>query len=85
MQMTRYRIYTEDIGDVKGMVARYLRGATIIKARGLWGDTLEDSVVIECLSNAGVGAIKQLVTAIKIENNQQAVIYTTDQVEMEVV
>ena len=84
--MIRYRIYTEDMGDVKGILSGIFNDATVIKARGMWHGSWENSIVIEGIAtDTEIILVRDACKRIKLENNQDAVIFTEEPIVMEVV
>ena len=75
----RYRLYTEGVGDIVGLVSRYFAGATIIPALGVWGGEVESSAVIEILgTDADLQRVVDLAGDIRVTNKQYAVYVTRD-------
>ena len=79
MTNTLYTLYTEDIGDVAAIVARYFEGATLYSAIGLWQGTRELAMVVEILTDDSAETLQRIVNLagdIKVINHQTSVIVT---------
>ena len=84
--MIRYRLYTEDINrdtEIIPILDSHFEGYTIIPAFGVWQGIAEKSVVIEYITDNSYSDLKvrQVCERIKERNNQQAVLYTREEIE----
>jgi len=86
--MKVYRLYTErkNLKWVCGMVSEYFGGFTVYKALGYWQGKPEKSVVVEIITSEVAAAykIKQIVLKIKGYNDQDAVLVTETEINVEV-
>lgn len=86
MHATCYRIYTEDKPNLAALTGVYFSGFTIYSAAGIWKGASEPAAVIEILSEDDGPEdgphVLDLARRIKRENNQQAVIVTSEPVTM---
>lgn len=72
-----YRLYTEDVGDVAAIVARYFPAATLFQGLGLWQGAHELAVVVEIIGTRNdLQRIANLAGDIRIINRQSCVIVT---------
>ena len=73
-----YRIFTEDIPEnydaITEQIASQYEGFTIVKAKGYWRLQPENSLVIEIVTVDEDAKVKSLAKAIKVVNNQEAVL-----------
>lgn len=83
---TLYRIYTEDTGDVVGLVNRYFEGATVYRGVGL--DTFTQSgaelaIIVEIVSSKpdALQRVFDLAGDIQVVNNQILVLVTRQSVD----
>ena len=70
-----YRIYTEDKDKpaVERILDSYFQGYTVTEADGVWQGTHEASLTID-VETPDASAVQAATTAIKVHNNQQAVL-----------
>lgn len=84
--MTRFRIYTETKDNLKEIVNTYFDSATFIEAKGLWNRTLENSTIIEIIElddfwyHNSCAKVHNLVSRIKLDNKQEAVLVTEEKI-----
>ena len=86
----RYRIYTENVNykDVVELATQKLQSGsfTTYTAKGHWKGQSENSLIIEYVGpDAAMQDVRGLAFAIKKLNKQEAVMITTDSVEVEII
>ena len=80
--MTRYRIYTEWKENLGKLASQYFMGFSIVDQIGYWQGTKEKSAVIEIIGDNLKEKVVSLIADIKHLNNQEAVMLTTEQVDI---
>ncbi|KKL23570.1 hypothetical protein LCGC14_2424060 [marine sediment metagenome] len=78
--MYECKIYTEDIGDIAGIISPFFDGFTLNYGRGYWKDASENSVTITIVT-AHVGAVYRLAKEIRQANAQEIVLVTAIKVD----
>ena len=78
--MYECKIYTEDVGDIAGIISPFFAGFTLNYSRGYWKGASENSVTIT-IETARVGAVYRLAKEIREANTQEAVLMTAVKVD----
>ena len=81
--MRLYTLHTESLPNLSGIVARFFRGATILYGLGMWNGEHESTAAILIYAPASAQAtIANLADAIVLENRQQAVLVSGQDVTL---
>jgi hypothetical protein len=83
-----YRICTEqkNVKQVEAIVNNHFQGFSIYFGRGYWQGTREDSMTIEIVgSEMDYLRVREIATAIKTFNGQEAVLVQTLDIESELI
>jgi len=85
--MQEYSIYTEDRDNLESICLALLPAATIIRGRGIWQGTAENSAVIIYITDHPEAAalVRLFASRIKRENNQSAVLVASRPIETELI
>jgi hypothetical protein len=85
--MKLYRIYTENknLDGIKDIINRNFKEYTLFYGVGVWQGIEEKSLVIEIVGESLEIAVEVTAGAIKIFNNQQAVLVTVQEIESKLV
>lgn len=79
-----YRIYTEDLNrdKVNAIVGKYFSGHTIIAAEGTWLQEPEKSLIVEIITDDRKKVFR-IAAEIKRTNNQESVLVTSSNIEVD--
>ncbi len=79
--VTIYRVYTEYKPNLLDLASKHVDGATQFVTSGLWKGTIEQSAVIEIVSDdSKAGDVFAYARAVRVTNKQECVLVTIQNV-----
>lgn len=79
MRQDRFKIYTEDKGNIEKIASEYFDNCTIIKGVGIYESTIESCAIIEVIGDfATSDKVVNCAEYIKLANKQECVLVTRE-------
>lgn len=80
--MTKYTIYTEDLGNIGKLTSTMFTNFTLIPSIGFFEGKNEKSISVIIISKGIEDLIQNLATLIKLTNKQKEVLVTKEEVKL---
>ncbi len=87
MKTKLYHIYTENKNckRVEHILSSFLGGYTLLTSKGIYQGRMEESLIIEIVSDKNLEYFRTIAQTIRFNNNQESVLVTCQDVDAEFV